>query len=261
MCTLIVVKGKSSEYPVVIAGNRDEFFRRPTRSPGYHFPNTGIFAGYDEVGHGTWMGVNRNGLACGLVNQRIPRTETSKRSRGKIVTDVLACQSLDAALSYLRSLNPSDFNPFHLCLTDGRDVYIMRGTDVPFIEPVKDGVWVLTNEGLDADAYPKVRRIQAQFTIPEDAELHLVSTLKEILADTWYPDSSSLTESFARPDDIERRLHAVCVRTPLYGTRSSTILGVGEAQIRLYLHADGPPDQTDFRDLTTKLAAHLTHSG
>ena len=46
-----------------------------------------------------------------------------------------------------------------------------------------------------------------------------------------------------------QRLSAVCVRTPVYGTRSSTLVALEARRVAQYWFADGPPDQAPFRDV------------
>ncbi|MEE2786995.1 MAG: NRDE family protein [Myxococcota bacterium] len=253
MCTLIIVRGLSKQYPVILAGNRDEFYHRPTRSPGYHFDDQTIFGGFDEVAGGTWMGVARRGLACALVNQRTADIDATKKSRGEIVTKVLELGCIDRASAWLKKIEPTDYNPFHLCVTDGRMLLVMRGTADPELTHLGPGLWVLTNDGLDSNAYPKVGRINDLFGDRNAASSDILDTLQSLLGDVWYPNDVSSDGVTIDDPAIRRRLHAICVHTPFYGTRSSTIVAFDHQGGIRYLHADGSPDQTAFHDLTPLL--------
>ena len=50
-----------------------------------------------------------------------------------------------------------------------------------------------------------------------------------------------------------RMLQALCVHTPIYGTRSATILMLSAGRVERYLHAAGPPCRTPFDDVTELL--------
>ena len=51
-----------------------------------------------------------------------------------------------------------------------------------------------------------------------------------------------------------RRLQALCIHTPVYGTKSSTVLALGAGRVERYLFADGPPCVTPFEDFTSLLS-------
>ena len=53
MCILFVALEQHPDYPLVIAANRDEFFRRPTRMSGFWPQYPHLLAGRDlEAGRG-----------------------------------------------------------------------------------------------------------------------------------------------------------------------------------------------------------------
>ena len=90
---------------------------------------------------------------------------------------------------------------------------------------------VSTSIGLLDTPWPKVLRTKAQFSsllclgAPEDAYF-------EMLADTTCAPDLRLPETGV-PLDVERMLSAVCIETPGYGTRTSTV-------VKLY--SDAPPE-------------------
>ena len=49
MCTLFIHRSKNSDWPILIANNRDEYLSRTFKSPGYHWNNS-ILAGKDISG-------------------------------------------------------------------------------------------------------------------------------------------------------------------------------------------------------------------
>ena len=46
MCTLFIHRSKNSDWPILLANNRDEYLSRTFKPPGYHWNNS-IFAGKD----------------------------------------------------------------------------------------------------------------------------------------------------------------------------------------------------------------------
>jgi hypothetical protein len=51
------------------------------------------------------------------------------------------------------------------------------------------------------------------------------------------------------PPDIARSLTATCIHTPMYGTRSSTIVAVDPGRVLRYRHAEGAPCKASFHDV------------
>ena len=45
----------------------------------------------------------------------------------------------------------------------------------------------------------------------------LFSQLKRVLADEWMPDAFQTFEGASLDEHTQRALHAVCVKTPMYG--------------------------------------------
>ena len=84
MCTVFIYRNKKSKWPLLLAANRDEFFKRKFIAPSTHWKKSPeIFAGKDLSKGGSWLGVNRNGL-CVTVLNRDSRELKSKqlKSRG-----------------------------------------------------------------------------------------------------------------------------------------------------------------------------------
>jgi hypothetical protein len=81
----------------------------------------------------------------------------------------------------------------------------------------------------------------------------LETALVDVLSDSSLPDPSEVPpvppNSFF-DQALARRLQAICVRTPLYGTVSSTIAAVAPGEVVQYHHAEGPPCEQPFEDFT-----------
>ncbi|EEF22035.1 Ser/Thr-rich protein T10 in DGCR region, putative, partial [Ricinus communis] len=153
-------------------------------------------------------------------------------TRGVLVADFLT--GTLSAPEYLGRIAPGagEFNGFNLVLGDRDALYWYSnraGGDPRNGQPLEPGVYGISN-GLLNDPWPKVVRTKAQFAsllcsgAPEDAYF-------EMLADTTRAPDMRLPETGV-PLDMERMLSAVCISSPGYGTRTSTV-------VRLF--ADAPP--------------------
>jgi uncharacterized protein with NRDE domain len=255
MCTIILLRNAHPAYPTIVAANRDELYARATRPPQLVHRAPRILAGLDVEHHGTWMGVNEHGVLVGLTNQRTfaPR-DRGKRTRGEVVLGALRAGTFAAVEAYLDGLDPADYNPFNLVVADATRARAWYGRDRWDREEVPDGVSVLPNDGLDSPAFPKVARARALVAplvaLPWPAlRPRLFGALGDhAKPETFPPTPTGIDRAFVR------ELHAVCVHTPIYGTRSATVAALAPGAVADVWFADGPPCVTAPVDVTPLLA-------
>ena len=234
MCLIVFAWRVIPGVPVIAAANRDEFYDRPT-APAAPWPeNPNVIAGRDLEHGGSWMGVTREGPQgpkfAALTNIRAPsEVRLDAPSRGALVADFLK-GSLSAA-DYLEVIKERGdvYNGYNLVLGDAGALYWYSnraGDDPRNGQPLEAGrIYGISNGLLDAP-WPKVTRTKAQFAsllcqgAPEDAYF-------EMLADTTRAPDMRLPETGV-PIDLERVLSAVCIETPGYGTRTSTVVKLYE---------------------------------
>lgn len=257
MCTLVAFHRVRSDYPLVIAGNREEVYARRT-SPPRIWPGTpAVLAGVDGEKGGTWLGVSARGLYVGLTNQRNDvGPDPTLHSRGEVVAALLHAATLDDALGLLRTLDGALYNPFNLLLGDGERLfvaYIRPDTRVELLE-LGQGIWVLPNDRLDSPEFPKIARAatlaQPLVALPWDDFIARVPTL---LADhTELPREVLDTLHF--PDWLPRAMHgplaAICVHTPTYGTRSASVAALSPRKVERFYYADGTLCKTPLVELS-----------
>jgi uncharacterized protein with NRDE domain len=248
MCTIALLIDLVADTPVVVAANRDEVYARPTRGPERLAP--GIVGGVDELSGGTWLAVRNDGQFAAVTNQRALVTPPpGLRSRGHAVRELAAADDPDA---YVAALDPTQYASMNLVWRGPRGVavaYVRREEGTLEIERLGRGVHVLTNDRLGAPGYPRGPRLATAIEAAiagvgwPDLATHLARALgdhtRESLADT--PPSHL-------PIELSRELTATCIHSAEYGTRSATILALGDGVID-YLHADGPPCITPFVDV------------
>ena len=241
MCLIVFAWRVFPSVPVIAAANRDEFYDRPATPAGPWADHPNVIAGRDLKGGGSWMGVTLDGpngpKFAALTNIRGPQEKrTDAPSRGALVADFLTGEL--SAPAYLEHIAPGagQYNGFNLVLGDRDGLYWFsnRGDADPRNgKPLEPGIYGISNGLLD-DPWPKVLRTKAQFAsllcqgAPEDAYF-------EMLADTTRAPDMRLPETGV-PLDMERVLSAVCIDSPGYGTRTSTV-------VKLY--TDAPPELSE----------------
>ncbi len=237
MCLIVFAWKVVPGAPLVAAANRDEFYDRPA-APAAAWPeHPQVIAGRDLKFGGSWMGITQHGANgprfAALTNFRGPQDRrTDAPSRGALVADFLTGEL--SAADYLASIadGAGAYNGFNLVLGDREQLLWFSnrgGGDARNGKPLEPGIYGISNGLLDAP-WPKVLRTKAQFAsllcqgAPEDAYF-------EMLADTTRAPDMRLPDTGIELD-LERKLSAVCIETPGYGTRTSTV-------VKLYADAPG----------------------
>lgn len=265
MCTIVAMRGVRADAPLVLATNRDEFFERPATGAVRLLARPATVGGRDLRAGGTWMGVTREGLFVGLTNQRgLGARDDSKRSRGEVVLQALSLGSPDAIARYVDGLDGRAYNAFNLMWGNAhvlRVAYAREGQRTLEQEAVPAGVHVLPNDRLDSPSFAKVQRAKELLAPVIDLELpRFVAGVQAMLADRARPALDDIPDPGpeSRLDRaLLRELTALCVRTPAYGTRSSTVVLLAPGRVLQYWVADGPPDRTPFVEVSPLFDAPL----
>ena len=155
MCLILFAHRVHPAYPLVVAANRDEWFRRPT-APAAFWPDAPeVFAGRDLEQRGTWLGVTRRGRFAALTNYRDPGSNRPDApSRGALVSAFLRSQA--PPMAYLERLRDESarYNGFSLLAGD-RDTLGYFSNREGEIRELAPGLYGLSNSLLDV-AWPKV---------------------------------------------------------------------------------------------------------
>ncbi|MEJ2384415.1 MAG: NRDE family protein [Xanthomonadales bacterium] len=226
MCLILFAWRAHPRYELVLAANRDEFHERPAAAAGFWAEHDEILAGRDLEAGGTWLGVTRHGRFAALTNYReTPRSaHDARRSRGQLVTAWLtgADEPLEAAGGLAAA--GTDYAGFNLLLgRPGELVYLSnRGVDP---RPVTSGLHGLSNHLLDTD-WPKVSAGRERLAALLADETVDPERLFDLLTDT-HAVGGTLPDGVAArlaPENLARQLF---IRSPVYGTRCSTVLLLG----------------------------------
>jgi uncharacterized protein with NRDE domain len=255
MCTIAILF-RVADVPLIVAANRDELYARPTRSPEVVGP--AIVAGVDALSGGTWLAVHRAGRFAAVTNQRaLDPPPPGLRSRGLAVLELVAAPDPDA---YVAALDPRTYASMNLVWGDAARVsvgYLRRDTGEKTIEVLPPGVHVLCNDRLGATDFPRGDRLHAaiESTLAGTrAFAELARPIRVALADHTRLSLADTPPSHL-PPELGRELTAACIHSPLYGTRSSTLLAIDHGGVTAYFHADGAPCVTPYIDRKALLDA------
>ena len=225
MCLILIAHRADPRYRLVVAANRDEFFRRPTAPADYWSDAHHVLGGRDLDKGGTWMGVATDGRWAAVTNFRDGTTlRPGTRSRGELVASYLLDSS--PPQSYVSSVRQiaDGYHGFNLMVGNQNDLhYLSNKSDGPMM--LAPGIYGLSNGLLDMP-WPKVERGKlalrealAGGTEPDG----LIDTLLTALSDRSIAEERALP-STGISQDWEQRLSAAFIGAPGYGTRASTVL-------------------------------------
>jgi uncharacterized protein with NRDE domain len=233
MCLILLAWQTHSEYPLIVAANRDEFYARRTRPASWWGQAVSLLAGRDEEAGGTWLGINRRGRFAVVTNVRAPNERNPHAtSRGLLVLSALqTSQSMREWLAECAARAHS-FNGFNLIVAEPVPVGSRgSGSELVYLSNRLDdgprrlspGIYGLSNAFLDTP-WPKVTRAVTSFAcqvaqrVSTDSLLRLMSD-RELAGDLELPSTGI-------PRDWERALSAIHIRANGYGTRATTIMTV-----------------------------------
>jgi len=243
MCLLTVAIDQSRRFPLVVAGNRDEFFNRPAArlawwSPGDGLPD--ILGGRDLEAGGTWLGLTAQGRLAMVTNVRAPTAPRDPKapSRGEIVQRWLAGDASTDRFWMRTAL--SGYNGFNLIAADfQRGDCFYASNQRPNPERLERGLYGLSNGTLDSP-WPKVEALkEATREALESCDTvdALAARLFDALADKTPAEDDELP-STGVSRDWEKVLSSAFIRTAdgTYGTRCSTLVITERVNKRLVTH-------------------------
>jgi uncharacterized protein with NRDE domain len=237
MCLIAWNWQPASATPLLLIGNRDEFYARPTRAL-HHWPDAPILAGQDMQAGGTWLGVGPNGRLAALTNYRSPKpARPDAPSRGELVTDFLR-STLDAT-RYLQALqtHAHSYNPFNLLVYDGEVLLGLESREANIVR-LPTGIGGVSNADFNTP-WPKLRQLTAGLASYVDSGDQDEALLWPLLQTRTVADDTQLPHTGV-PRDLERALSATFIATPSYGTRACSIVRIHKNGVRFSEQRFGP---------------------
>jgi len=224
MCLILFAYRAHPAYRLVVAANRDEWFRRPTAPAAFWADAPDILAGRDLEQGGTWLGVTRHGRFAAITNFRDPGSHRADApSRGGLVSAFLLADIAPA--TYLEQLRPKApaYNGFSLLVGDGASLgYLSNREDK--VRNLGPGIYGLSNHLLDVQ-WPKVEIGKKRLATWLDDDCG-PEALLALLDDTRAAPDAALPRTGVTIE-WERRLSSLRIVGEGYGTRSSTALVIG----------------------------------
>ncbi len=229
MCLILFAIRSHSEYPLVLAANREERHSRPTAPMAPWLDDADILAGRDLEAGGTWLGLHRSGRFAAITNRRegVPTT-AGLRSRGALTRSFLAGafsgdgpQEAMTAAAYAQQVfdDRAHYAGFNLLIGDRSGMWYCATEVAPMLLP--PGIYGLSNGQLDTP-WPKVTNgklaLQRELAgTPSTAGLLAILEDRVPAADHELPDTGIGIEH-------ERILSSCFILGDEYGTRASTAL-------------------------------------
>jgi uncharacterized protein with NRDE domain len=245
MCTLAFYFQVFSDYPIVIAANRDESLSRPSAPPLQLWSSPWIFGGQDLLVGGTWLGVNEHGVAAALLNRQMTQPpDPSRRSRGLLCLDVLKHRSAKEATHFVANEPLRRYNSFNLLIADSTSAFVVYAHDaIMETHALSAGTFLLTNRNLNDETCPRIARTRDRFSqLGAQLPHHDLSTA-EIFKCLHLLLGTHATDSDPR--------HSICLHLEGYGTCSSTLLAYTAREQRYTYHfAPGSPCRTDYTEIS-----------
>jgi uncharacterized protein with NRDE domain len=223
MCLIVFSYNTVPGYRLILAGNRDEFYGRPTRNADFWEQHPSILAGKDLIAGGTWLGANKNGRISFLTNYRkMSSHNPDAQSRGHLVKEYLT--SNDSAYSFLNKLNSANrYNGFNLFTVDQESFYHFSNINLQ-INSISPGIHGISNSLLNTP-WPKVENAKNEFqALIENGNLDEEDLFELLINKETYP-YDQLPETGLDPE-LEKAVSAIFIQTENYGTRCSTLLFV-----------------------------------
>ena len=223
MCLINFKFQNHPKYQLIVAANRDEFYERPTAPADFWSDHPSILAGRDLLGHGTWLGISKEGRFAALTNYRdVKEMRDDKNTRGEIVSRFLISnESIDTYQQIL--VNTGDlYNGYNLIFGTPDELFYYNNIENK-ITKLEKGLHSVSNHFLNTP-WPKVvkgKQLLDQYT--SDTE----HVSPELLFEFLQNDETAKDERLPNTGvgiELERQLSPLFIKTDGYGTRCSTVL-------------------------------------
>jgi uncharacterized protein with NRDE domain len=226
MCLIVFAWKKHPKFDLILAANRDEFFRRPTEPVEFRGSDPQYLAGKDLRGGGTWLGVSKRGNFSAVTNYRdMRKIKWEASTRGRLPLNFLSGNTEPGEyMQHLRA-ERERYNGYNLIAGNQHEIwYYSNIEDKP--RKLKPGIYGLSNHLLDTP-WPKVTRAKRAMTqILHENDEPERKALFRLLADTAEASDDQLPDT-GLDAALEKKLSPAFIRTDDYGTRSSHLLLIG----------------------------------
>lgn len=232
MCLIFLAIDNHPEYKLVIAANRDEFYNRKTAPAHFWEDHPEVLGGRDLEAGGTWLGINKIGRISMVTNYRdLKNIKPGAPSRGHLVSDYLL--ENESPERYMRNVEEkrSVYNGFNL-IAGTLDQFFYYSNYQGKVRKIDAGLHGLSNHLLNT-SWPKVRVGMEKMTdLLKTTALNPDHILDVMFNDAIAPDEELPDTGIGL--EKERLLSSMFIKSPGYGTRSSTVVMVDRSNNLLF---------------------------
>lgn len=227
MCLINFQLHEHPNYKLVVAANRDEFYKRPTAIANFWEDEPTILAGRDLEQMGTWLGITKEGRFAALTNYRAPdhMKASNKLSRGEIVKNYLAGN--DTPINFLERLkeNKDAYVGFNVIIGNAEEMFYYNNIENKVTKLKQGKTYGLSNHFLNTP-WPKVikGRENLRKYMSNNDQIN-ENELFDLLLDAEEAGDEKLPNT-GIGIDLERKLSPLFIQLPDYGTRCSTVLTI-----------------------------------
>lgn len=248
MCLIIFAYKYHPEYNLVLAGNRDEYYERPTAPAAFWEDCPGVLAGRDLKEGGTWLGVTRSGRFAAITNYRDPSSLIANpRSRGRIVSEYLCGEVSPEDYLTVLARTSKLYNAYNFLAGDSGSLwyYSKASGEARRLSP---GLYGLSNHLLDTP-WPKVRQAKESMARAlQEPRLDPERIFGFLANKTLAPDNDLPHTGVDR--EWERILSPAFIVSPGYGTRSSSLLTIDISKTIRFTERTFFPTWGEFGDVS-----------
>lgn len=224
MCLIACAYRCHPDYPLILAGNRDEFHGRPTADAAPWPDAPQVVGGRDLEAGGSWLALSGRGRLAAVTNvRRMAQPLPGAPSRGALVADFVRGEARAANAAVALLDRAPAYAGFNLLLWDGDTLEYVSNRPTPRHTTLPPGVYGLSNDALDTP-WPKLLRLRAAMQAVADGARH-IDTLFTALADPR-PAADAEMPNTGVGAPMERLLSSPFIRDARYGTRASTVVTV-----------------------------------
>ena len=231
MCLILTAINPNSEFKLVLASNRDEFYERPTKNMFWR-ADKNILSGEDELKKGMWLGLNKNGSLAAVTNVRDFSDEEAlnqpekKESRGDLVKNFL--KENISIKDYSNRINGSNYQGFNLILIKDFKLSIIS-SEATELDEQSEGIFVLGNKKYNSKS-EKLLSAKNDFSVVLKSQLTHQGLLQLM--------SEPANEPFAFSNTFIKSNHgnefnARFINSDIYGTRATTIITIDKENLCL----------------------------
>jgi len=229
MCIAFLAYRVVPGLPIILAANRDEYYKRPTQPLHFWEDNPSILAGRDLRAGGTWLGVSRQGRLAFITNYRELQLQHKAPSRGALVRSVLEGEPLDSFGQHLCH-EGHHYHGFNLIYGTVDELFYFSNRAKEGPVSLTAGIHGLSNALLDSP-WPKILLGKELFAyLPPQPEAWTNEALFGIMADRRRPEDHRLPQTGVGVE-VERILASIFITTEAYGTRCTTVVKINDLDL------------------------------